>query len=379
MEIKIIDTIKDPFLKSEWERLERECDIFPQSTYHWCMTWWKYLSGRRSLHVVMAVNDDGNAEAIAPLCIERSFGVPVLRSFPIHFGDFCALITSDSESSSAAISTIMDYMASNKMWRWVRFDQVSETNRLSKILTAHGYRKKRITGCVVVNVTDLQWDEYLKSLRRDFSRNIRRRLKRIEEMFKSELILTQIWDDYEVKFVEMVEMHKRRWGDDYVPTKGEAELSCWKEAIKGQFLSGRMVYYELLFNDVPVAYRLGFLKKGIYYDWHTSYNPEYRNYSAGTMVLAFMIQQFINSGIQRINFMAGEYNWKMDWSPDQKVEEIYMFSSTANNIPAFFLSWYNHNFRDILKIFYHKTMRYAVLRSLSRYVISLRKGISNVK
>ena len=85
MKIKIIRSIDDPFLKSEWERLEQETDIFPQSTYHWCSTWWKFLSEDRKLHIVMMLDDNGKTLCIAPLCIEHYCGVSVLRGFPIHF------------------------------------------------------------------------------------------------------------------------------------------------------------------------------------------------------------------------------------------------------------------------------------------------------
>ena len=84
MESMIIDTIDDPFLKSEWERLEKEYDIFPQGTYRWCMTWWKYLGGKRRLHVVIVLDEKEKAAAIAPLCIERFFGIPV-QIFPSPF------------------------------------------------------------------------------------------------------------------------------------------------------------------------------------------------------------------------------------------------------------------------------------------------------
>ena len=69
----------DPELRNAWCRLETTSGAFPQSTYLWCATWWKHLSGKRELHVVVVLGDDGQAVAIAPLCIERRLGITFLR------------------------------------------------------------------------------------------------------------------------------------------------------------------------------------------------------------------------------------------------------------------------------------------------------------
>jgi len=379
MKIKIIDTIDDPFLKFEWERLEREYEIFPQSTYHWCMTWWNYLGGNRRLHVVMAMDDEGKTVAIAPLCIERNFGVYVLRSFPIHFGDFYTFITSNNESSQAGINSILEYMASKRQWRWVQLQHVSEKSSLLKKLVDYNCVKKEMTDCIIADFRGLDWESYLSRLRKSFRADLLRRLRIMHKAYKAELVCVRTWREYEHKFDEMVTIHQERWKDDYSPKKTATELACWKAVIKGQFEAGKMVYYQLFFDSVCVAYDLGFLHGGTYYDWHTSYRPDYRKYNPGIMMQALMIKHFIDNGISRINFMAGEYYYKMHWSPDQRVEKTFMLTSASNNISGLLMNCYHHVLRDRLKVFYHKAMQYGVLRFLSRHVIRLRKRISHIE
>jgi len=338
LNIQVFESIDDPLLKSEWERLEQEADVFPQSTYHWCATWWKHLSGRRKLHVVMVLNEDGKALAIAPLCIERHFGVRVLRSFPIHFGDFYTFIISTDKDSQAIVIQIVDYMLSEKKWRWVRLEQVVESSELARVLEKCCFRRKRMTACVIADFSGMEWDKYLEMLKKRFRQNVRRRLRKIEKSFNAELITFRSWDEYQEKFEEMTRIHRERWVDDNVPAKGKLELACLRKAIEGQFQKGKMVYYQLLFDNVPVAYRLGFLYRGTFYNWHTSFVFEYRKYSVGIMILAFMIKHFMETDVTRINFMAGHYDWKLDWSPDRRTEVNYVFSSPSDNTAALSIS-----------------------------------------
>jgi len=379
MEIRIIKSIDDPFLKSEWERLEKESDIFPQSSYHWCSTWWKFLSGKRKLHVVTALDDENKTAAIAPMCIERHFGIPVLRTFPIHFGDFYTFITSNAHSSPEGVIAILEYLASNRQWRWVRVDRVSETSFLAGKLNDYNYREKPMAGCVIADISGLDWESYLSSLKKSFRSDLLRRLKIMHKAFKPELICVRTWKEYEGKFDEMVEIHRNRWMDDNSPAKGTIELACWKEAIRGQFEDGKMIYYQLLFDSICVAYDLGFLHKGTYYDWHTSFRPDYRSYSPGIMLQALMIKHFIENGVSRINFMSGDYYYKLHWTADQRLEGNYMFSSTPNNIAAFFLNWYYYNFRDNLRAFYRRAMQYSKLRAFSKITIFIRQKLTGLR
>ncbi len=375
MNIRVFENFDDAFLQSEWERLANEGDIFPQSSYHWCATWWKYLSGRRTLHIIMVVDYQGRAVAIAPMCIERHFGIKVLRSFPIHFGDYYTFITSSKEVGTA-VETILQYITSTDKWNWVRLEQVVETDVMTQSLRAVGFVERRLTGSVIVDLHRYTWEEYLLKLQRKFRQNIRNRQRRIDKAFEAKLNTILIWEKYEVEYTEMVAIHEQRWCDDNAPHKSAIQIACWLEAIKGQFEAGKMVYYQLLFNNDQVAYRLGFIHQGTYYDWHTGFNPKYRDYYPGIMIMSYMIRDFMEQGVASINFMAGEYGWKLDWSPDRTVVSHYMFSSPSTNYRAAFLNFYHHRLRDYLKDWYHAMMENRILRALSRKIICLQQKMA---
>jgi hypothetical protein len=375
LNIKVFNNINDPFLKLEWERLELENHVFPQSTYHWCATWWKHLSGQRKLHVVLVVDGSGKTLGIAPLCIERLFGVQVLRSFPIHFGDFYTFIFANGESTQAVFTTILDHVNSYETWRWVRLEQVVEGGALGKALEAYSFVRKKMTACVIADFNELQWDEYLGNLKTNFRRNVRNRLRKIQKEHKVELKVIYNWQEFEHEFEEMTKIHQVRWQDDNSPAKGLKELSCWKEAVGGQFLKNKMLYFQLFCNDIPVAYRLGFYDEQIFYDWHTSFDPQFKKYHVGQVIMAEIIKYFMGTKISKVNFMAGEYDWKQDWSSDGRMKINYMYSSPSRNLVAALLNWYHHRLRDRLKNIYHWMMKHRTLRKISRNIILLKQKL----
>jgi len=381
MEIKTFTDINDPYLKSEWESLENDIDIFPQSSWHWCATWWQYLAGRRKLHVVMVVDENGEALGIAPLCVERSFGISVLRSFPIHFGDFYTFITIKEDNKRlSAIQKIFDYILSYKQWHWVRLEQVNEMDwALIKVLHNSRFISKKMTGVIIADFVDYNWDEYLQKLSRNVRQNTRKMLRKICREFDVELKIIDNWIDYEQSSNEMFQIHNNRWEGSASPDKGVKEIECWQQAVKEQFQKHKVCYFKLLFNGETAAYRLGFLLNGIFYDWHTGFNRKYSKYRPGGMLLAFMVQYFMDNHVTKINFMAGEYKWKYDWSPEREVQSNLMFTSPSVNLFSFLLNNYYHKLRDRLKFVYHQMMGFEKLRSLSRTVLIVKQKINGYR
>jgi CelD/BcsL family acetyltransferase involved in cellulose biosynthesis len=373
MKIHIIRDIEDAFLKQEWERLEKESDVFPQNNYDWCTTWWKYLSGKRKLYVVMVLNEEGKALGIAPLCIERNFGVPVLCSFPIGFGDFYSFIISPYYPESSIINKIVEYLLLFIEWKWVKLINISESNNLSFSLMKHSFRYKILTSCVVVNLSGLNWDAYLKKLNKKFRGNVRNRFKKITKDYSPKLRIVVSWEEFKNKYTQMVHIYQKRWHADFLSQKSDKELVCRMEAFKLQFINNKMRYFELILDGKTVAYRLGFLVNGTFYSWHTSFDPDYKTYHIGQILMAMMIMKFIDIDVRRVNFMAGDYKWKRDWSPDQYTEKNYIFTSKSNTVYSFILNFYYHRMRDILISLYRNTMNVALLRSISKLIIKYRK------
>lgn len=372
--IKIFSDIADPFLKLCWERLELECDAFPQNRYHWCLTWWSHLSQNRTLHAIAAFDTENKAVAIAPFCIERIFGFNILRSFPIQFGDYYSFIIKPG-CEEASFAAIFDYLANSHSFNWIRLEQVQRSNPLYAQLTARGFLSKKMTASIIANFEKLSWAQYLSKLHKQFRKNINSRQRKIDNTFRANLCAITNWSLFELEFNKMHTIHEQRWIDDYTPHKSTREKQCWFQAIQGQFISNKMVYYTMYFDEILVAYRLGFIHKSVFYAWHTGYDINYRSYHPGVMMMTYMIRHFIENNINSVNFMAGEYDWKMQWSPDHITDIHYFFSSPSTNVCSRLCNLYHHNLRDRFKLFYHFLMQNPFLRKISRILLSFKKQL----
>jgi CelD/BcsL family acetyltransferase involved in cellulose biosynthesis len=246
---------------------------------------------------------------------------------------------------------------------------VPENSVLARIFTEHGFIPKYVTGCVIADFSGLNWKDYLAKRTKNFRRNVRRKHKKIDLRYSVEFNIVSHWKEFDTKFNQMVLMHEDRWQDDRSPAKGAREIACWRQAIKEQFNNQKIAFYQLSFDGDPAAYRLGFLYKGIYYDWHTGFCKDFEEFSPGFLILSYMIQHFIATGIHAINFMAGEYNWKYDWSWDKRKIDNYMFTSRSRGIASTLLNAYHHKIRDKIKSYYHQAMEYKALRAVSRNAI----------
>ncbi len=142
-----------------------------------------------------------------------------------------------------------------------------------------------------------------------------------------------------------------------------AEYSCWKEAILAMNTS---VGFVLSFDGRIAAYRIGFIHQGFYYDWNTGFLPEYVDESVGFSSMVRTVRWLIDNGNKGINFLAGVYPWKLEWSDPSMVNEIHTFTSNRRTLASMYANIVFHHTQPRLKALYIYFMRWEFLRYISR-------------
>ena len=380
MEIKIVNDINDPYLKTRWNYLAEENDYFPQSSYHWCATWWKYLNGKRKLHILVVSDNAGDVVGIAPLCIERTMGIRLLRSFPINFADFYTFLFAKNNHTKAVLDTLFDYIQTFAEWDLVRLDQVNgEDIIFDKYLRESTFIKKHFTDCIVADFEGRNWDDFLLALKKNHRADIKRRMKRLEKEKRIKLKCVSGWEEIKGYLPALKQIYNDRWVDDYLPEKADNQLVCEDEIIKNISRQDKMKLYVLVLGDEAVAYTLGFMHQGFYWYWQTSYSLKHQQYSIGIMILAYIVKDLISSGCRGINFMAGIYDWKMKWSPKQQVSPNYMCILSSGSIRSRLLANYYVKWRGKLKKSYHRLLINSHFKTLSRIVIAGKQHLERTR
>ena len=367
--ICVVDDIDNAFLKSEWERLETESDAFPQSTYHWCATWWKHLAGARELHVVMVLDQEGRAVGIAPLCSERHVGIRVLRSFPINYGDFHGTIVSAECNHNDLFEAVFDYLNRYDGWDAVLLAPINDRSPLFDFMRGKEVRSKHLAGNIVTDISSPNWDHYLGRLSRNRRRLTRKKMRLLEAKHQVEIELVTDEAGYVKYFDRIREIQGIRATKDRAD-RSNAYMECVKETNSRLLAKRQMILYLIKANDTVLAYRFGIVKDGTFYDWTTNFDIAWSEYSPGLISIAYVIRDLIGKGFTRLDFMAGVYDYKLSYSPKHEVRNNYLFVMGEGSLRSRLFVEYHLKWRDRIRPYYlkckHVMSRPGGLRRKSR-------------
>lgn len=346
--IRLIKDIYDHDLSYHWKRIEEETDCFPQMYYEWCTIWWRLQSGKRTLHIVTVEDDNKKIVGIAPLCIEKRMGLRVLRSFPIHFGDFYSFIV-EKKCLDTFSRQLIWYIQKYKDWDAVRIEQVCNEDPFYTVLKTAGFQEKNITDIVIVNFKAENWHDYLRSLDLKFRSNVKRYMKIVEKEAGMQTMCIERWEDFEKYAVAIDRMHSKRWekGDSQARV-GFSEEGFRQEGLKYIFNRGKGRLFLLLINKEPVGFVICIYHRNTYYHWQTSFEVDFGK-GTGVATNAYLIKHIIENKVGHLNFMAGLYDWKLRWSPEGTMQKNFMLFAARRGLRGFLLKRYYMKWRDEIK------------------------------
>lgn len=357
MQIKVIRTIDDPFLKKEWERLEKASNIFPQSTYHWCATWWKYLSGNRELYLLMLISESGVVAGMLPLCLESRMGFRILRNFPINYGDFFKPIINQDFDEWLLLQVLFEYLNAYQYWDAVLLQPVNSHSTLYQFLSNQNLSSLHLIGNIVANLQVLTWDDYLFRLSANRRKMTQKKMRKLEKDFSVKLERITSSDKYFQCLDRINALQVKRWENDNRPKRSKAYIDCTKEINARLFEEGKMVLYLLKADEKIISYRIGLIYNQTYYDWNTNYDLEWEKYSPGLIGIAYVIRDLIARRFNYLDFMAGIYDYKISYSPLAETRNNYMFIFGRDNIRGKLIKNCYLKWRPLLKSSYTKIQK----------------------
>ena len=345
MKIRIFKDLNNSDLITNWKRITYKYDYFPQSYYEWCAAWWKWSRGKRKLHVVTVVKNNNKILAIAPLCIEKQFGFSVIRSFPIHFGDFYTFIVDKEYLKKELIDLILKYLLKFKEWNLIQLDQINTEDELYEILLSHSFFRKKLTDIIISQFKESSFEKYLLSLPKKLRKELKRRKKRFLSTYNLRFEKINTMDGYLSKLADIKKIYNARWG---IPLS-EKYYQRRNEALEQLFKNDKCVVYILYADNNPVAFKIGFKHKKVFYSWKASFDPAYRKYGPGDLITFYVAEDLINEGYTAMNFMAGGYDYKRKWASDGKITENYSFFYAKDSVIGNILLKYHIKWRDKIK------------------------------
>ncbi|MEO0249920.1 MAG: GNAT family N-acetyltransferase [candidate division WOR-3 bacterium] len=192
----------------------------------------------------------------------------------------------------------------------IRLEQFPESSAFARPLSdATG---AKLLDWVKVYFSDLRagYDALWRGAGRNARRDIHKKERRLRESF--EIGYDVIREADEALLSEIVSLNQKRKDrrSPFIGKRAGFTLRMIRECQD----AGELLVFTMRANGSLISYRLGFLRDGVFYDWNTSYDPEFFDLSPGKVQLAHALRWCVDTELKEFNFMRGDEDYKRIWS-----------------------------------------------------------------
>ncbi len=330
IQIQVIKDFKEAEIISEqWNELLTCCSAshVPFLRYEYISTWWKTLGGgewsQGELFIVLAYRQDGDGSdpselvGIAPLFFSHNReNEPALMLIgSIEISDYLDFIVRSSDLMEFT-ETLLDFLSKTNEPAWQVLDlyNLPDSSPTLAALEAAanklGWRcsQTQLQPCPYIPLPET-WEEYLQKIDKKQRHEIRRKMRRAEEyetpvrwyIVDDENSLDQEMDDFLGLMAQDPE--KARFLTDVMRTQ-------MKSAVHTAFRAGWLQLAFLLVGDRKAAGYLNFDFAGHIWVYNSGLNFEFRELSAGWVLLGHLLQWAIENKRICYDFMRGSEDYK---------------------------------------------------------------------
>lgn len=294
-----IDTLGE--MSAAWDDLwQRSANVVPTARAGEIVLWLRCFAPGASLRTVI-VEEDGHLLAALPLVKSRFARVLPAAKLPRNeWGPAGDLLLDESADTARVLSELfagLRALSINLLQlgpidiqqpSWQRLEQVAQELRLPVAC-----RNTMQVGRVAVSA---DWPAYEASRSRNFRRQMRQSLGRLEATGKPELKVFDRLQSEEVELVfnEGVQLEDRGW-------KGQAGTSIRQSPAAHdyylkqakQLARDGMLHLSLLeHSGVPIAFEYGWVSKGVYFSPKVAYDESFAECRPGQLLRHLLLKEF---------------------------------------------------------------------------------------
>ncbi len=303
-------------LELEWNALlHRSVTDSLFLTWEWQMTWWQNLASG-DLCIMTFREDHGALAGIAPMyCKISEDGTKALAQIGYDVSDYLDVIVAQGREA-AIYSALFDLLSSPDFPAWDSVDlynlpAASPTNtQLKALAQARGFkvdwREQVVSPVLQLPAT---WEDYLASLDKKERHEIRRKLRRIEQVQTRWYVIDKE-DEVDAAVADFIELHKKS-RPDKIEFMNARMQKFFLEMARRLFLKR---YLQLAFLEVEgkrAASILNFVYGNNVLVYNSGYDPEkYRHLSPGVILFVRSIQDAIAAKRRAFDFLRGDEEYK---------------------------------------------------------------------
>ena len=316
-------------IAAEWDLLADRCGAVPFLRPGWIDTWWRAF-GRGALEVV-AIRRDGRLVAVLPL-----FSRPgSLHSTTNFHTPLFGLLAEDADVARAVASTVV----SSGVRRVTVGFLDSRRPDLAELAAAGEAARRRVLVRTLARAPFLDiegtWEAYERGLSRNLRSDTRRCWRRLAEAGRISFEI----EDGSTRLDELLSEGFRLEAAGWKTARGTAILSrpeterFYREVARWAAERGWLRLAFLRVDGRPVAFHYAFEDGRVYYPLKGGYDPRYREFSPGKLIIHSTLSRAFWTGLARYEFLGGEAQYKRVWASGSR--EIVLFQAYAASAAGF--------------------------------------------
>jgi len=328
LEITKVNTEEHFFsLKNNWNEIlsmSMQHSIF--MTWEWLYTWWETYSKGKELCILLFCEDNGHLVGIAPFYItcEKVLGISIRILKLIGSEEVCSEyldVIAKKDKTIEVTKELALYLKSHSEWDILHLRDISEHGIINDVLKKMN-EKGNITCTDVIKTTNpfISLPEKEEIFMASLSHNKRSAIKRKEKKLTREhgfsIFNVDKMENLGGAFQDFVALHQKLWESRGFPGmfKRKAFLR-FHETIAKRFLENNWLrLYFLSISGKPIASLYGFQEGDKFYYYQSGFDPAWRVYGVGTILINYTIKEAIRNKLKEYDFLRGEADYKFDFT-----------------------------------------------------------------
>jgi len=322
-------------LRREWTDLVRHSGANnPFLSWDWLHAWWLHLGSACRLQILTARGEDGCLLGIAPLRASRGHWPWLSQLEFLATGwagsDYLDLIVRRGFEDECAAAFATWFRARAQTIRLDHLRPAPVAAMLADELTPHGWTREssRSGACPYAKLQGHSWESYVETLRPSLRTRCRRYLNTLRQKF--EVCFARVDGEAQRQEVlsTLMEFHGQRWSGRGGSTAFQTpSLQAFHHDVTSRALAeGWLRLFSLRLNDTVAAVTYCFHVNEKFYLYQHGFNPRFRRYSVGMVVLGLTIRSAIEEGALEFDMLYGEEPYKALWASEtRQLDRIELF------------------------------------------------------
>lgn len=316
MEVKLIQDKTGFFdLKEEWELLQEKANqITFYNTFHFLFNWWDIYSVEKSCELfLICISEKGKLIGIAPLMIERRRFLLVSYKVLKFIGraDFLNVIIDKDTKAQSVLKKMFETINASNLWDKLELTHISQNSDLAHFCFKSELYNRSFENLGENPTLDIGQSQEFSSYKKGFfKKNINYYHNKLKKDFDATLEIVP--GNRAGLLNQIATVHKNR-NKSSGDRRSLFEDPTTFNFVKRIYDDGSTMTFLLKSKDNEIiSYATCYVYNRVVHNWNTSFNLNYRDYSAGDLIYYELIKYCFEhrDEIKSIDFGAGRYPWK---------------------------------------------------------------------